>query len=421
MHPRRSSPNPWGPDAGSAAALIAVVALAWIVLKTVSIWAWVKLPGEYGDSYYYFLAAEEAAKGGGVAGALGEYPTPAASLLLWLYTLGDGYEAYRAALIVLTCVADGLFALLLGRLTGPGGVLAWILLTTSLGQVALLRFDMLPAVVAGAALVCATRGATPVAAALIGLGTGLKLWPVLLLPLTLGRRGKRAWAALAFAVTGLVLVAGSLVAGGWARLFTPLSYQSERGLQIEAVPATLPMVQWSTNESFTVWFSTFRAFEVTGPTVDQWLSIADGAAVLAFLGCAALVAWWWFHGARPEAIGYLALTFVGAFVVTSRALSPQYLLWLAAPVAAVVALAARPAAPDADPRERGLTPALITLGAMLVLDVLTLAIYPVSYSSLTGRGEGTGSAVRLLVWRNLGLLAFLAWTATCSVARSRRP
>ena len=58
-----------------------------------------------------------------------------------------------------TSLADAAFAILLGRRLGPVPVLGWMVLTTVLGQVALLRFDMLPAVAAGAAVLLAAQGA----------------------------------------------------------------------------------------------------------------------------------------------------------------------------------------------------------------------------------------------------------------------
>ncbi|MDO5535870.1 MAG: glycosyltransferase family 87 protein, partial [Propionibacteriaceae bacterium] len=330
----------WGPDAGSAAALVVTLAVVWLVAKLVAIWGWVLVPGEYGDTYYYFLTAQETvASGGGVADALREYPTPAGLLLLWPYLGGaDDHDSYRAAILAMTSVADAAFAALLGRRTGPVGVLAWVALTSALGQVALLRFDMLPAVVAGAAVLLAMQGRRTMASVLVGVGTGLKLWPIVLAPLVLtGRRWPRPLIALAG--TGVGLVALSLATGGWDRLLSPLSYQGDRGLQIESVFATWPMHAWANDEAYTVWYSTFHAYEVTGPAVAAWLQVAQVASLLGVLGCVALLVWWFWRGADPAALGWLALVLVGTFVITSRALSPQYLLWLAAPTAVLVALA----------------------------------------------------------------------------------
>lgn len=435
VHTTSSARRPgssWGPDAPTAAALVVAVAAVWLVCKALAAWAWVLMPGEYGDTYYYLLNAQRAASEGGIVAALREYPTPAGLLLLAPYELGaTHHDSYRLAVMVMTSAADAAFAILLGRRTGPGGVLAWVALTAATGQLALLRFDMLPAVVAGAAVLLAMQGARGAASVLVAVGTGLKLWPIVLAPLAAARpkpsSGASAWRLnrtplVAFAGTGVLLVVGSLAVGGWARLVSPLAYQRDRGLQIESVPATIPMTVWVDDPAYRVWYSPFSAYEVTGPSVATWLGIAQVATVLAVLGCAALLAWWWARGASPAAIGWVALTFVGAFLVTSRALSPQYLLWLAAPAAVVVglALAGEPDAPARPADRPPAAPALLTFAAVLALAALTTAVYPVHYGGVTGRSDVTDRAVALLVVRNVGLLAFVAWCAACAVVTSAR-
>lgn len=408
----------WGADPTTAALAVTAVAVAWLALKMVSIWAWVILPGEYGDTYYYFLTAEAAFRDGtGIRTAFTEYPTPAGLLLLAPYALGyDDHTSYRNIVIVATSLADAAFAILLGRRLGPVPVLGWMVLTTVLGQVALLRFDMLPAVAAGAAVLLAAQGAGRAASVLVGVGTGLKLWPIVLTPLAvLADRGRRWLAPAWFAATGVALVAWSLIVGGWERLWSPLDYQRDRGLQIEAVPATVPMLEWAREPGYRVWYSTFHAFEVEGPTVGRWLGFAQGATWVAVAGCVLLLAVWWRGGARREALGWLALTFIGAFVVSSRALSPQYLLWLAAPVAAILGLEWR-----VEPAGRGARVAgTVSYLVVVVLCLLTTAIYPVYYGGLTGVGDETPRALALLTLRNLGLLGLLGATAVLAWRESR--
>lgn len=413
--PAPVDPRPrWGSDATAAAALALTIVVVWGVAKLLAIWGWVVATNEYGDTYYYFLTAQEvAASGGGIAAAFEEYPTPAGLMLLLPWQLGaTDYEAYRSAVIAMTTIADGLFALLLGRRVGPIGVLAWVGVTMALGQLALLRFDLLPAVVAGAAVLLAMEGWRTLASALVALGTGLKLWPIVLAPLVLRRRMNRG-PVVAFGATGLVLVGISLATGGWDRLLSPLRYQTERGLQIESVAATGPMHDWVADESYRVWYSTFHAFEVTGPSVAGWLGAAQAASALGAVGCLALLAWWFWMGARPEALAWVALALVGTFVVTSRALSPQYLLWLAAPAAVLLGLAMRgqPAPPA--------SPALVTYALVLVLCALTTAVYPLYYDALLVRGSLTERALTLLTARNAGLVVLVVWSAACAAITSR--
>lgn len=405
--------SPWGPDAAAAAPLVVTIAVVWVVAKLLTTWGAVA-QAEYGDTYYYLLTAQEAARSGqGLAATMREYPTPAAWLLLLPWHLGaTDHVAYRGAIIALTTVADAVFTVLLGRRTGPLGVLAWVALTASLGVLGLLWLDLVPAVLAGAAVLLAMEGRRAAASVLVGLGTGLKAWPIVLFPLTLARRRNVA-PVVAFGVTGAVLVLAGIVAGGWDRLISPLGYQRDRGLQIEALAALAPMHAWAGDDSYRVAYSTFKAYEVTGPTVAMWLAIAQAATVVGVLGCLALLGWWLWRGARPGAIGWLALVFVLTFMVASRALSPQYLLWLAAPVAVLVAIALR-GGPDAPPAG----PALLTFAFVLVVCALTTGLYPGAYDGLLGRGSGTDRALLLLTARNVGLLVLLAWCAACALGAS---
>ncbi|MBK8464171.1 MAG: hypothetical protein IPL36_14495 [Nigerium sp.] len=427
-----TAPSPrWGPEPASTATLVVGVATLWVVMKLVTVWAWVIGPGEYGDTYYYFLEAQKASGVGGVGQVMREYPTPAALLLLMPYALGaDDYATYRFAIVAMTSLADAAFVVLLGRCLGPVPVLAWIAITTSLGQLGLLRFDMLPAVVAGSAVLLAMGGRRASASAFLALGAGLKLWPIVLVPLTLraGRRGRPRCLArplVALASAGAALVALSVAVGGVDRLLSPLDYQRDRGLQIEAVAATVPMLTWAHDEAYQVWYSTFHAFEVTGPSVDSWLRAAQTASWVGLAGCVVLLVLWWRAGTPESAIGWLAITLVGTFVVTSRALSPQYLLWLAAPAVVILGYAWCGASqPGSSPRRRDrgadeagfppLVAALVTVVGILVLSALTTAVYPVYYGGVTGRGDQTGRALWLLATRNVGLLALVVWSAACA-------
>ena len=422
---RPSAPRPrWGPDAASTATLVVAVAALWVVMKFVTAWAWVIGPGDYGDTYYYFVEVQQASGADGIRQVMREYPTPAALLLFLPYAIGaDDHDAYRFAIVLMTSIADAAFALLLGRRLGPVPVLAWIAITTSLGQLGLLRFDMLPAAVTGSAILLAMGGRRTAASTFLALGAGLKLWPIVLAPLTL-RPGRLVRPLVALAGTGTALVVLSVATGGVDRLLSPLSYQRERGLQIEAVAATVPMLSWAKDAAYRVWYSDFHAFEVVGPSVETWLQVAQAASWVGLIGCVVLLARWWWVGAPASAIGWLAITLVGTFVVTSRALSPQYLLWLAAPAVVVLGYAWCGATdPDVRPRRAAdepdagfppLAPALITVVGILVLAALTTAVYPVYYGGVTGRGELTDRALGLLVARNVGLLMLVAWSAACA-------
>lgn len=397
-----ASPPPVSPGLRWSGAGVFAVVLAWAVAKYVSAWWWVWRPEEFSDTYYYFLAAEAAVATGELAQALPEYPTPAGWLLLAPYLLGaHDYVAYRGAVMAMTTVADAAFALVLGRVAGPIGVLGWIGLTTALGSLPLLRFDMLPAAAAGIALLLIVQRRGSGAAVMVALGTGLKVWPIVLAPLILAGR-RRAAAVVTFVASGLTLVLGSVLVGGWDRLLSPLTHQRERGLQIEAVAALVPMWSWSRGGDQTIGYSEFHAYEVAGAGVDGWLLAAQAAALVAALACGVLLLVWLFRGADVGAAAWLALGLVGAFIVTSPALSPQYLVWLAPPAAVLLGTADRQdAGAPSWPR------AAATWAAALALCVLTTVIYPVAYDALLQHRPTTTAALTVLTARNLGLVVLV--------------
>ena len=84
---------------------------------------------------------------------------------------------------------------------------------------------------------------------------------------------------------GFGLAALSLVTGGASRLFSPLTWQSGRGLQIESVWATPLMVARAFDPArWTVRYSTFQAYEVFGPGVSALLVVSTAATELATTG-----------------------------------------------------------------------------------------------------------------------------------------
>lgn len=397
-----STSTPWR-------AVWAVLA-AWLVVKVVSAWWWVLRPDEVSDTAYYFSAAQSATAGAGIENTLREYPTPAALLLTAPVALGvDDVSTYRNVVLIGMAVADLAFTLLVIRRAGVGAGLAWIAVTAAMGSMPLLRFDILPAVVAGAAVLAIAQDRLRVGAVLVAVGTGLKVWPVVLAPLIAA--GRRRWSAFAvFAATGAALVIATLPLGGLDRLFSPLGYQGERGLQIEAIAAVVPMIAWATDPGYRVWYAPSRSYEVEGPGVETWLTVSSLASVVGGLGCLTLLALWLLRGTPRAAVPWLALTLVGTFVVTSKALSPQYMLWLGALTVVVLA----PPVREHSPR-----PA-VTVAALLALCVLTTVIYPVVYPSLIARNDDTPAAVIVLAVRNVALLAFVVWCAVTTVRLTRR-
>jgi hypothetical protein len=388
------------PRRGGAPAVIGLWvltrALAMVVLAT----------GErlvVGDVFYYWRRISGLAEAG-LPGTLREYPTP----VVWFLSLpqiagGGSRTGYLVAFIALMLALDALLTYLLWRGAGRRHDLAvdfWICYVFLVGPLCYTRFDMVPAVLAGGALLAARRRPW-LTGALTGLGAAIKLWPALLAGAFAVRRPGRGQLLGAFVGVGFGLAGLSLVAGGATRLFSPLTWQSGRGLQIESVWATPLMVARAVDPvRWSVRYSTFQAYEVFGPGVPTLLTVSTAATVVGLLVTVALfVRGFWHPRVSAVGLGLLVLATIAITTITNKTLSPQYLLWLGGPAA--VLLLSRG---GEGPRWHRVLGRLAV--QLLVLALLTQLTYPVLYNGLLGRGSAGFMVVSTIVTtlRNLSLL-----------------
>ncbi len=380
-----------------------------------------------GDVRYYFGQVDGLFHGGTLGGTLPEYPVPAVGfLMLPRLVSGHWVLAYLAAFVALMLAVDAGLSWALFRAAawrhrpahggrGPGrGVTLWLWVLPLLGPMILCRFDLVPAALAGGALLLVARRPA-LAGVLLGVGAAVKLWPAALLPSlclhpTPGRRGGRWRLLAAFGAVAAVTVPVVAALAGTTRLASPLHWQGERGLQVEAY-AALPLLvaDLFRPDRWHVEYTRYYAFQVVGPGTGAAMTAATVAGGLAVLLLAVL----WLRAARlrgsvpPAAVGLLGALTVCLVAVTDKTLSPQYLIWVAALLAVVGVLH-----PDALPR--GINAVLLATCA------LTQVIFPLNYDPLVA---GEPYAVVLLVVRDAGLLA-VAWPAgrqVWALTRGPRP
>jgi hypothetical protein len=279
------------------------------------------------------------------------------------------------------------FAVLMRAVNRGGavdGLWAWIAAGMLIGPVWLTRFDVLPALFAVLALLSMSRPAR--SGVLLALGALLKVWPALLL-LSVPRRSMGRALAGFVATSSAILVTLLLTMQG-AGSFA--SEQRARGLQIESVPAWFFLIGHHLGLDRTFVYR-YGAMEVQAPGTAAVAAAITAVAVagLGFLAWLRLTGR--LDGAAPADI---ALVLVLVSMVTSRVLSPQYLVWVAG-IAAVCLL---------DPRTL-MRPVIVLL---MPVAALGQVLYPMHYDWLLSDGL-TGLALQSL--RITLLLIATVWGA----------
>ncbi|MEU0118927.1 glycosyltransferase family 87 protein [Streptomyces bobili] len=320
-----------------------------------------------------------------------QYP-PAAALAI----LSPGllpFLDYASAFFVLALLADlAVLVLLLRAGRSPRGARVWVAGVPLLGPTVYARYDLMVTAVAVAALLAGVRHPR-VMGALVGLGALLKVWPVLLLA---GAVRRRAWGAAAVTV-GLLSALLALTAPG---AFAFLSAQRDRGTEVESLGALVFHVARHFGWSGEVLLN-YGSVEFAGPHVGMVSDAALGLTVAAF-GWLLL---WRLRARRfaPHTLADAAFTAVLLFTVTSRVISPQYLVWLVGLAAVCLCF-----------RDSGMgPPAALVLAASLV----TVLEFPVWFGHVVA-SDPLGLA--LLFLRN-ALLAAATVTAAVRLWHSTVP
>jgi hypothetical protein len=378
------------------------VAIRWILTRAVTLMLLVGLESDVtGDVVYYGRSLHVMFSGGTLHNTLIEYPLPVMLVLLPPFLLGGLNEiAFSILFVVAMLAVDAAFTGVLWRVDGRRrgeAVNFWLWFVPCVGPLAYFRFDVVPAALAGAAVLAALRRPA-LCAALTATGAALKLWPAIMLPVFLLRRGDRRVVVISFLVTGAIYAAGSLAFGGVDRTLSPLRWQSGRGLQIESVAATpLMLVRSFAPSHWEVAVSKYKAWELFGPSVPLYGWIATISSVLGLILLAVL---WRRANARAVAsvttLGWLLFSTALVVTVTNKTLSPQYILWLGGPLAGLLCR---------DPGDRAVRRAA---GLLLVISLLTQLTFPILYDDLTNDAWPAIPATLVLTVRN-GLLVYLTW------------
>ncbi|HEY9374546.1 glycosyltransferase 87 family protein [Streptomyces sp.] len=326
----------------------------------------------------------------------------------WQYPPGAGlvigapaalpWLTYFQAFVALALLADAVVTLALAvadsdRVTH--GAWLWVCGLPLLLHLPLARYDVQVTALAVLALL-AVRSRPALGGALAGLGALVKVWPALtLIGTPRGRTTREAWLAAATTAAALLLTLAVM----FTHSLDFLRQQGARGVQIESLGGTALALARAAG----VWpgqvVYRYGAFEYVGPYASSvgWLAL-----LLTVAACCWLLAW------RLKARRWTAATPLDAafaavllFTLTSRVISPQYMIWLLG--LAAVCLTSR---------ETVMRPAALLLLPAAALSGLA---YPVLYEDVLA---GTPVGLAVMTARNALLLAagLLAcrrlWTAS---------
>ena len=390
------------------------LALIWLVARGIvfGIWAWFGLTTQY-DVLYYWHRTHLMWTGTPLAQTLVEYPTP----VVWFFSIpywlaGQSRPGFVVAFIAMMLLLDVLFAVALWRAGGTRrtfAVMFWIIFTFVMGPTTYMRFDLVPAILGGLAVIALYSNRRAISGGLVGLGAALKLWPALLWPATLGG----SWRSRGRSLVGALVVGGglavtALVAGGWTRLISPLRWQSDRGLQIESLWATpLMLIRGFAPDRYTVAVSQWQAFEITGAGARQMLTVSTVATVVGYLALVAVYALWLRRSDRTIVDAALLMVLVVTVIIaTNKTFSPQYMMWLGGPLAALLVASGLAPREQQAPTWRDLRHLTYWV---LGLTLATQLVYPVLYEPLIHLGGWMPVATAVLVLRNVAMACFVVW------------
>lgn len=373
----------------------------WVVFVIVQIieirLGWVLPNQPMGDVYNVYEPWSIAAMNGVVMGVTEEWVYPPVALLPMLAPhLLWGIEDYTLAWAVLVAILNAVgFGALLGRATSIGrrwAAMFWIAFLICFGPVTFFRIDgvTVPLAVIGV-LYLARRPA--VASALFAIGAWIKIWPGALLLAAFAvarRRWVLVWPAL---VVSALVVVRVVWGGGFTHLFGFLTLQNDRGMQAEALASTPWLWAGAMRVPGTgvVYNADIVTFQVSGAGTDVAAVLMTPLLVVVAFALAGY-AWWLVRGGVPRTalLPPLALALVLSFIVFNKVGSPQFQVWLVAPVVLWLLWDRRTAWRYAV--------------AVLLCATLTQFVYPIMYDRVVA---SSWDAVLVLTARNVVLVGLL--------------
>ena len=296
-------------------------------------------------------------------------------------------------------------AVALAAITGWGGRTRnirvgwwWVGFLLALGPIAVGRIDSVTVAVAivGILLIAARPRA---GAILLTVAAWIKVWPAALVgAIVIAARTR--WRVLAAAiVTSVVIIAAAVALGSGTNVFSFVSQQTNRGLQIEAPVSTVWLWQAfaGLQATYLYYDQNLLTFQVAGDGVRLVGTLMTPLLALVCLAIVLIAVLAVRRGAgAAELLPPLTLALVSALIAFNKVGSPQFMTWLAVPV--ILGLVTNATGHGRSFRTPGILVA--------VLAALTQSFYPYLYGWLLALNPIT---LVLLTARNALIFVLLAW------------
>ena len=384
--------------------------ILWCVFILAHLWLGIlnlTAPGlPLGDvTLVYKYWAEQASLTHHYVGIDGVWVYPIVALLPIVAAGTFGFQNYAGAWLSLVFLLD---AIAFGAMVGWRRPLQstvtgwwWIAFLLLLGPIAMGRIDSITipfAIVAVLFLASRPR----VAALLLTIATWIKVWPAAILAaVVIASRARRRVLATTLAMSAAI-IAIALAVGSGTNVFSFITQQTGRGLQVEAPVSTIWM--WMSFAhvpgAFVYYDQDILTYQVGGPGADAAAAVMTPIFALAVIAIA-IVGILAVRRRAPvtELLPPLILAFITAFIAFNKVGSPQYMTWLAVPV--ILGLATSASGHGRSFR----TPAIL----VLIIGALTQLFYPYLYINLL---ELEPFLLVVLTVRNVLLFVLLWWALT---------
>lgn len=275
----------------------------------------------------------------------------------------------------------------------------WVGFLALLGPIALGRIDSItvPFALVGVLLLASRPG---VAATLITVATWIKVWPAALVAAALIATRDRVKVLAAGVIGSAIILFGAVLLGAGTNVFSFITQQTGRGLQVESPVSTIWMWMAAAGSAYVDYDNQILTFQVYGPGVDIAAMLMTPLLIIVVLAIATLGIVATRRGvAAVELFAPLALALTVALIAFNKVGSPQFVGWLAVPIIAGLVASA------AGNGHRFRTPAVITL----VIAGLTQVMYPYLYTLLLWVNP---LMLIVLTARNVLYFVLLAWAVS---------